>query len=220
MGGAKDQLHLCLVLALPGATGKWPGNGAHHGKVPFPHHLHPMFPALEHGEPHISCRVNRVISTLPSPRHPFYWLGKWNQEPLLLLRTLPPPELLSRGLMERCPSSAPPTSAVLGPPGPCWKACNLLLSLFPASVNPGILLQGWGWKEPDFLSPHPWPLADFHPCPFCWAFYFTQLLGVTPGGLVPREWVFSTPPFPVPPPQFQLVSNEVGGACCPELRVT
>lgn len=56
--GAKDQLYPCLARALPGAPGKWPGNGAHPGKAPFPRHLHPMFPALEHEGPHISHRLN------------------------------------------------------------------------------------------------------------------------------------------------------------------
>lgn len=55
--GAKDQLYLCLTLGLPAVT----GNGAHHGKAPFPHHRHPMFPALPHEEPHITYRVISIL---------------------------------------------------------------------------------------------------------------------------------------------------------------
>lgn len=67
MGKAKDQLFPCLALEPPGTT----GNGVHHGEAPFPYYLHPMFPALERGEPNSFCRLSRVTSAVPRPRHRF-----------------------------------------------------------------------------------------------------------------------------------------------------
>lgn len=133
--GAKDQLYLCLALALPGATGKWPGNGAHHGKAPFPHHLHPMFPALEHGEPHISYRLNRVISTLPSPSHPFYcltlspstWRGRLAQE-------------VEPGATSASPNSASPRASPQGADGAVSQlsAFHLSWAGAPRSLQEGL----------------------------------------------------------------------------------
>ena len=103
-----------LVLAPTRAAGKWPGNGLHHGRAPCPCRLPPMFPLFERGTSFTGSAGSVTLSR--SPQHQFSpphspapkgqlppgtatWLREQPprsgaREPLWLLRTLPPQEVV------------------------------------------------------------------------------------------------------------------------------